>query len=102
LFGGILTISSQIVIQPLSQSALDHLADLYDYDSAEDPDAHDYGSEAQEPQTEDDEDEQGNSQIPQILRLRRYDECINDVAERLRAAWEVTTLASPFVPHLRA
>jgi hypothetical protein len=57
-FGDILTVDVQITIEPLSLSALDQLAckRKREHSPAEDPNAHDYGSEAQEPQTEGDED----------------------------------------------
>ena len=61
---------------------------------------HDYGSEAQEPQTESDQDERDNSQMKRVLG--RYDKRISDVSERLGTDWEVVTLVGPSVPHTGA
>jgi hypothetical protein len=67
-----------------------------EHSPAEDPDAHDYGSEAQEPQTEGDEDERDKSQMKQILG--RYDKPISELSDRLGTGWEIITLVSPSFP----
>jgi hypothetical protein len=97
-FGNILIINMQILIQPLSQPALDSLAykRKREHSPAEDSDAHDYGSEVQEPHTEGDEAERDGSQMGQIPEI--HDKPISEVSKRLGSDWEIITLVTPSFP----